>query len=135
MLFGACLGGHFSFASFTGVIRKTQNSKPSRLRMEGRVFSLQFTSSSGLKKNLCNILYFQLGFAANYCFPFLQEKLYLTTIFLLVSPGGCLFSHPSCEIDDVSHLFYSLLFQKRKGQLFLMLAVLSLYPVDKTEYT
>lgn len=133
-LFGAFLGGHFSFASFISVIRKTQNSKPSHFRMEGGVFSLPFTSSPGLKKSLQHLI-FSAGVCSNYCFPFLQEKLYLTTIFLLVSPGGCLFSHPSCEIDDVLHLFYSLLFQKKKGQLFLMLSVLSLYPVSKTEYT
>lgn len=85
--------------------------------MEGGVFSLPFTSSPGLKKSLQHLI-FSAGVCSNYCFPFLQEKLYLTTIFLLVSPGGCLFSHPSCEIDDVLHLFYSLLFQKKEGAAF-----------------
>lgn len=45
-----------------------------------------------------------------------------------------MFAHSSCEINHVLHLFYSLLFHKGKGQLFLMLAVVSLCPVGKTEY-
>lgn len=69
-------------------------------------------------------------------FLFSKENFYLTTIFLLVSPGSCLFAHPSCEINHVLHLFLnSLLFHKGKRHLFLMLAVLSLCPMGKTEYT
>lgn len=56
-------------------------------------------------------------------------------MFSLVSPEGCLFAHPSCEINRVLHLFYPLLFHKEEGQLFLMLAVLPLCPVDRTEDT
>lgn len=92
----------FPFDGFNRVVRKTLNSKPSHLRMEEGVFSLHFTSSWDLKQSLWHPI-FSAVIAANYCFPFLQEKLYPTTMLLLVSPEGS-FAHPSCEIDRVLHL-------------------------------
>lgn len=117
MLFGTVLGDHFSFASFTGVVRKTQNSKPSRLRIEEGVFSLQCTSSSGLKKSLQHLI-FSTGVYSKLLFSFSPRKTLPNHNFLICFTRRLYVFTPLLWGWSCLTFFNSLLFQKRRDSFF-----------------
>lgn len=99
----------FSFAEFNSVVRNTL--KPFENGRRCILTAVDIIIRS--KNNLCDILYFQLGFSEILVFIFLKKN-YLSTVFLLVSHGGFLFAHLSYKLNHVLKLFSTLLFHKRK---------------------
>lgn len=98
----------FPFAEFNYVLKNYPETKAFHFENGRRCAFSTGDTIIRSKNNLCDILYFQFRFAANY-FHFLEEKLYLTTVFLLVLFGACLLPHPSCKIACLTS-FSTLLF-------------------------